>query len=204
MALDLASLLGSKNAPLIGVDISTSDVKLVELSRSGEKDFKLERCATEPLPKGAVIDGNVENLEQVSEAISRVLKRAGTGTRQVALAMPAASVITKKMILPANLNEQALEFQVESEASQYIPFSMDEVAIDFAVVGPTSNSDEDMDVLLAAARKEKIEDRVAAAESAGLQAKVMDIESFAARAAVLRLIEQLPNAGRIRFSLCFK
>lgn len=81
---------------------------------------------------------------------------------------------------------------------------MDEVAIDFAVVGPTSNSDEDMDVLLAAARKEKIEDRVAAAESAGLQAKVMDIESFAARAAVLRLIEQLPNAGQDQIFALFQ
>lgn len=204
MALDLASLLGKKNAPLIGVDISTSDVKLVELSRSGEKDFKLERCATEPLPKGAVIDGNVENLEQVSEAITKLLKRAGTGTRQVALAMPAASVITKKMILPAHLNEQALEYQVESEASQYIPFSMDEVAIDFSVIGATANSEEDMDVLLAAARKEKIEDRVAAAESAGLQAKVMDIESFAARSSVLRLIEQLPNGGQDQIFALFQ
>ena len=69
MALDLASLLGQKNPPLVGLDISTSDVKLVELSRSGEKNFKLERCASEALPKGAVVDGNIENLEQVSEAI---------------------------------------------------------------------------------------------------------------------------------------
>lgn len=204
MALDLASLLGKKNAPLIGVDISTSDVKLVELSRSGEKDYKLERCASEPLPKGAVIDGNIENLEQVSDAITKLLKRAGTGTRNVALAMPAASVITKKMMLPANLNEQALEYQVESEASQYIPFAMDEVAIDFCVIGPTANSEEDVDVLLAASRKEKIEDRVAAAESAGLQPNVMDIESYAARAAVERLIEQQPNAGQDQIFALFQ
>ena len=96
MALDLASLLGKKNPPLVGLDISTSDIKLVELSRSGEKAYKLERCATEPLPKGAVVDGNIENLEQVSETILKVLKRAGTGTKNVALAMPASSVITKK------------------------------------------------------------------------------------------------------------
>lgn len=204
MALDLASLLGQKNPPLIGVDISTSDVKLVELSRSGEKNYKLERCATEALPKGAVVDGNIENLEQVSEVLLKVLKRSGTGTRSVALAMPASSVITKKMILPGHLNEQALEVQVESEASQYIPFAMDEVSIDFCVIGPTANSDEDVDVLLAASRKEKIEDRVAAAQAAGLNAKVMDIESYAARAAVERLIEQQPNGGQDQIYALFQ
>ncbi len=121
MALDLASLLGKKNPPLVGLDISTSDVKLVELSRSGEKDFKLERCAFEVLPKGAVVDGNIENLEQVSDAILRVLKRSGTGTRNVALAMPAASVITKKMILPGSLTEQALEFQLNQRLVNIFP-----------------------------------------------------------------------------------
>ena len=118
MALDLASLLGKKNSPLVGLDISTSDIKLVELSRSGEKGYKLERCATEPLPKGAVVDGNIENLEQVSEAILKVLKRAGTSTKNVALAMPASSVITKKMMLPGHMSEMALELQVESEADR--------------------------------------------------------------------------------------
>lgn len=204
MTLDLASLLGKKNPPLVGLDISTSDIKLVELSRSGEKAYKLERCATEPLPKGAVVDGNIENLEQVSEAILKVLKRAGTSTKNVALAMPASSVITKKMMLPGNMNEQALELQVESEASQYIPFAMDEVAIDFCVIGPSANSEGDVDVLLAASRKEKIEDRVAAAQASGLQAKVMDIESYAARSAVERLIEQQANGGQDQIYALFQ
>ncbi len=204
MALDLASLLGKKNSPLVGLDISTSDIKLVELSRSGEKGYKLERCATEPLPKGAVVDGNIENLEQVSEAILKVLKRAGTSTKNVALAMPASSVITKKMMLPGHMSEMALELQVESEASQYIPFAMDEVSIDFCVIGPSASSEEDVDVLLAASRKEKIEDRVAAAQAAGLQAKVMDIESYAARAAVERLIEQQANAGQDQIYALFQ
>ncbi|MBY0574034.1 MAG: pilus assembly protein PilM [Undibacterium sp.] len=204
MALDLSSFLGRKNSPLVGLDISTSDIKLVELSRSGENDYKLERCAIEPLPKGAVVDGNIESLELVSEAILKVLKRSGTSTRNVALAMPASSVITKKMVLPGSLNEQALEFQVESEASQYIPFAMDEVSIDFCVVGPSASSSEDVDVLLAASRKEKIEDRVAAAEASGMTAKVMDIESYAARAAVARLVQQQPNAGQDQIYALFQ
>ncbi|HZV66007.1 MAG TPA: pilus assembly protein PilM, partial [Telluria sp.] len=88
-----------------------------------------------------------------------------------------------------------LEVQVESEASQYIPFALDEVSLDFDVIGPAANSPEDMDVMLAAARKEKVEDRVAIAEAAGLTAVVMDIESYAARAALERVTDQLPQAG---------
>lgn len=204
LALDLASLLGRKNPPLVGLDISTSDVKLVELSQSGESSFKLERCASEGLPKGAVVDGNIENIDQVSEAIRKVLKKCGTGVKNVALAMPASAVITKKIILPGNLTEQALEVQVESEANQYIPFAMDEVSLDFCKIGPAANSEEDIEVLLAASRKEKIEDRVAVAEASGLTAKVMDIESYAARAAILRIISQQPNAGRDQIYALFQ
>lgn len=204
MALDLAKLLGRKNPPLIGLDISASDIKLVELSEGNNKAYKLERYASEPLPKGAVVDGNIENIEQVSETIRKVIKKSGTGVKNVALAMPSAAVITKKVIFPANLSEQALEVQVESEASQYIPFAMDEVNLDFATIGPAVNSIEDIEVMLAAARKEKIEDRVAVVEAAGLKAKVMDIESYAARGAIERLIELQTNAGRDQIFALFQ
>jgi type IV pilus assembly protein PilM len=195
LALDLATLLGKKNPPLLGLDISSSDIKLVELSEGSNKVYKLERYAIEPIPKGAVVDGNIENIDQVSEAITRLVKKSGTSVKNVALAMPAAAVITKKVVFPGNLSEIALEEQVESEASQYIPFSMDEVGIDFAVMGPSPTSPEDMDVMLVAARKEKIEDRVAVVESAGLHAKVVDIESYAARSAVERLIGMHADGG---------
>ena len=196
MALDIGSLFGKKNAPLVGLDISTSGVKLVELSMVGKNELRLERYATEPLPRGAVVDGNIENIEQVSEAVRRVWKKSGTRAKLVALGMPPASVITKKIILPAGLSEEELEIQVETEANQYIPFALDEVSLDFDVVGPVQNSPEDVEVLLAATRKEKVEDRVAVTESAGLKAIVMDIESYAARAAIDRITVQLPQAGQ--------
>ncbi len=196
MALDLGSLLGKKNPPLIGLDISTSGVKLVELSDAGKNEFRLERFASEPLPRGAVVDGNIENIEQVSEAVRRVWKKSGTRARHVAIAMPPASVITKKIILPAGLSEDELEVQVESEANQYIPFALDEVSLDFDVIGPAQNAPEDVEVLIAATRKEKVEDRVAVAEAAGLKPQVMDIESYAARAAIDRVTAQLPNGAQ--------
>ncbi len=196
MALDLGFLIGKTNPPLVGMDISTSGVKLVELSETSKGEYRLERFATEPLPRGAVVDGNIENIEQVSEAVRRVWKKSGTRAKHVALGMPPASVITKKIILPGGLNEDELEVQVESEANQYIPFALDEVSLDFDVIGPAQNAPEDIEVLLAATRKEKVEDRVAVAEAAGLKATVMDIESFAARAVIDRLTAQMPNEGK--------
>lgn len=195
MMLDLAALLGQGNAPLVGIDISTSSVRLVELAMAGKTELRLERYASEPLPRGAVVDGNIENMDQVVEAVRRVWKKSGTRAKLAALGMPPASVITKKIILPAGMSEDQLEVQVESEASQYIPFALDEVSLDFDVIGPAANSPEDIEVMLAASRREKVDDRVAIAEASGLKATVMDIESYAARAALDRIIAQLPEAG---------
>ena len=193
--VNLGSLFGQSSPPLIGLDVSTSSVRLVELSQLGKGELRLERYASEPLPRGAVVDGNIENLEQVSEAVRRVWKKSGTRIKLVALGMPPASVITKKIILPAGLSEDQLEVQVESEASQYIPFALDEVSLDFDVIGPAANSPDDIEVMLAASRKEKVEDRVALAEAAGLSAVVMDIESYAARTALDRVTAMMPQAG---------
>lgn len=204
LALDFGSLFGKKHAPLVGLDISTSGVKLVELAESGKNEFRLERYASEPLPRGAVVDGNIENIEQVSDAVRRVWQKSGTKAKLVALGIPPASVITKKIILPGGLTEEELELQVESEANQYIPFALDEVSLDFDVIGPVENSPEDVEVLLAATRKEKVEDRVAVVEGAGLKATVMDIESYAARAAIDRIALQLPNASQGKILALFQ
>jgi type IV pilus assembly protein PilM len=188
-------LFGQANPPLIGIDISTSAVRLVELADAGKGELRLERYASEPLARGTVVDGNIENIEAVSEALLRLWKKSGTKARHIALGMPPAAVITKKIVLPAGLAEDQLEVQVESEASQYIPFALDEVSLDFDVIGPAPNSPEDMEVMLAAARREKVEDRVAIAEAAGLTATVMDIESYAARAAAQRAMGDVADAA---------
>ncbi len=191
--INLGSLFGKSSPPLAGLDISTSGVRLVELADAGKGELRLERYAAEPLPRGAVVDGNIENIDQVADAVRRVWKKSGTKAKQVALGMPPAAVITKKIILPAGLSEDQLEVQVESEASQYIPFALDEVSLDFDVIGAAANSPDDMEVMLAAARREKVEDRVAIAEAAGLTATVMDIESYAARAALDRVAGASPE-----------
>jgi len=200
----VGSLAGRKDTPLIGIDISSTSIKLVELSLGGNKELRLEHYASEPLPRGAMSDGNIENIDQVSEAIRRVVMKSGTKIRKVSLGMPSAAVITKKIVLSGNASEESLEMQVESEASQYIPFALDEVSLDFCVIGPAPHSADEIEVMLAASRKEKIEDRIAAAESSGLKAVVMDIDSYAARAAVSRVVAQTENGGKDKIIALFQ
>lgn len=185
----------SKSPPLIGLDIGSSSVKIVELSQAIGGGLRLERYAIEPLPRGAVVDGNIDKIEVVAEAVKRAWRRAGCKIKSVSMALPASAVITKRIALPANLREEELEMQVESEANQYIPFALDEVSLDFRVLGPIPNAPDDVEVLIAASRKEKVEDRMAVAQAAGLKPIVIDVESYAMRSALERLIGQLPNGG---------
>ena len=186
----------TKTPSLIGVDVSSMSIKMVELSDAGKGSYRLERYAIEPLPKDVVTDGNIANLDQVSEALKRAWKRLGSRNRNLAMALPAAMVITKKIIVPAGQREEDLELTVEAEANQYIPFALDEVNLDFQILGPAPNNPDEVEVLIAASRKEKVEDRVAIAEAAGMKPRVMDVESYATQEA-LRLIEpSLPASGR--------
>jgi type IV pilus assembly protein PilM len=190
------SFLQTTAPPLIGVDVSSSALKLVELSETGKGAYRLERYALEPLAKDVVSDGNIANLDQVSDALRRGHKRLGTRNRNVALALPAAMVITKKIIVPAGQTEEELELQVEAEANQYIPFALDEVNLDFQILGPAPNNADEVEVLIAASRKEKVEDRVAIAEAAGLKPRVMDVESYATEEAFQMIAPSLPANGR--------
>lgn len=193
--ISLGSLFSRQPSPLLGLDISSSSVKLVELGQDKGGNLVLERCAIEPLDRGWITDGNVEKFDEVAEAVRRVVKKSGTRTKDVAMALPPSAVITKKIILPGGLTEAELEIQVESEANQYIPFSLDEVSLDFCVVGPSATSAGDVDVLIAASRKEKVQDRQGLAEAAGLRPVIIDVESYSSRLATGRLIEGLPNKG---------
>lgn len=182
--------------PLIGVDISTSAVKMVELSSIGKNSYRLEAYSIAAIPKDAIVDGNISELAQVSDAIKLAWKLLGSREKRAALALPSAAVITKKVMMSAELREEDMEVQVEAEANQYIPFPLEEVNIDFQVIGAAANSPDEVEVLIAAARKEKIEDRVAAAEDAGLKVIVMDVDTYATEAAYTLVANQIPNKGK--------
>ena len=194
--ISLGSLFSRQPAPLLGLDVSTSGVKLVELGLDKAGNLVLERCAMEPLERGWITDGNIEKFDEVAEAIRRLVKKSGTKTRNVAMALPPSAVITKKIILPGGMSDDELEQQVETEANQYIPFPLDEVSLDFCVIGPSATSAGDVEVLIAASRREKVQDVQGLAEAAGLIPVVVDVESYASRLATSRLIENLPNEGK--------
>ena len=180
---------------MLGLDISSSSVKLVELSKDKGGNLVLERCAIEPLERGWITDGNIEKFDEVADAVRRLVKKSGAKTKNVAMALPPSAVITKKIILPGGLTDVELELQVETEANQYIPFPLEEVSLDFCVIGPSTASVGDLDVMIAASRREKVQDIQGLAEAAGLKPVIVDVESYASRLATARLIENLPNHG---------
>jgi type IV pilus assembly protein PilM len=169
---------------------------MLELIDGGKSGYRVERYAIEPLPRDSVVDGNVNNLEQVGEAVKRAYSRLGTRTKHVAMAVPSGAVISKKIIVSAALREEELEIQVESEANQYIPFALEEVNLDFQILGPSATNPEEQEVLIAATRKEKVEDRVAVAHLAGLKPLVMDVESFAQQTSLSLVVQGLPGGGK--------
>jgi len=172
------SLFKRKSKQVIGLDISSTSVKLVELSSNG-KGYQVESFATKPLPAGAVVEKNINDVDAVAETIRQVVNIAKAKTKDVAVAVAGSAVITKIIDMPAGLSDDALESQITIEADQYIPFPLDEVAIDFEVQGQEDENSDQMQVLLAACRRENIELRTAVLEQASLHPKVIDVEAYA-------------------------
>lgn len=184
-----------KNSPLLGLDISSTAVKLLELSQSGPR-FKVESYAVVPLPPHAVVEKNIADVEAVGGAISRAVKLSRSRVRNVAVAVAGSAVITKIITMPAALTDVELAAQIELEADQYIPYPREEVNMDFEVIGPSEKKAECVDVLLAASRSENVDVRVAAVEMGGLAAKIVDVEAYALETAFVLLGQQLPEGGK--------
>lgn len=183
-------LLGQRKTPLVGIDISSTAVKLLLLSQSAGR-YRVEHYAVEPLPPNAVAEKNIVETEAVGEAIKRALNQAGIKCKDAAVAVAGSAVIIKQITMPANLDENELEDQVQLEAGQYIPYPIEEVSLDFEVLGPVPGNDEMVNILLAASRSENVELRVSALELGGLTAKVVDVEAFAMENAFRLIAEQL-------------
>ncbi len=187
-------LFGKSSRPLIGLDITTSSVKLIELGRSGSQ-FRVESYAAEATPQNAVNEKAVVDPDSVGEAIRRAVKRSGARSREAAIAINGDAAITKVIQMPATLSGNELEGQVELQADQYIPFPMEEVSYDFEVLGKSEHDPDMLDVLLVATRSENVEQRQAAVEAAGLKAQIVDVEAFALENACRLLRHQMPEHG---------
>lgn len=187
--------LKRKKPLLLGIDISTAAIKLLELSRGAGSRYRVESYAVAPLPQDAVVDKTIAKVETIGNVIKTVANQSGTKLKHVAVAVAGSSVITKTISMPASLSSEELESQIELEADQYIPYALDEVSLDFEVLGPSEKNGEMVEVLLVASRRENVEDRVAAVELAGLKAEIVDVESYALENAFTLVLDQLPESS---------
>ncbi len=170
-------LLSRKKPAILGLDISSTSVKLLELTKDGAK-YRVQSLAIEPLPDNAVADKSIQDVEAVGNTIQKAVKRSGTKTKNAAVAVSGSAVITKIITMPVGLSDEELEAQIEMEADQYIPYPLEEINLDFEVLGVSENNPETIDVLLAASRSENIELRSAALTLGGLIPKIVDVEAY--------------------------
>ena len=189
--------LSRKKPPLIGLDISSTSVKLMELSKTG-KTYRIEGIGVEPLPANAVVEKNIAEVESVAESVKRALAKSKVKSKNCAIAVSGSSVITKKITMPASLSEEEMEGQIQLEADQYIPYPLEEVNLDFQVLGETEDNPETVDVLLAACRSENVDDRVAAVELAGLTPKIVDVEAYTVETVFSVMAPSMPDEGEDR------
>jgi len=171
-------LFGKKTDPVIGLDIGSTSVRLLQLSSHGS-GYRIDHFAVEPLGEGVVVDKAVQDVEAITNAISRAIKTSGTRAKSCAIAVSGSAVFTKTISLPSDLAEADIESQVQIEANQYIPYPLNEVSLDFEVLGPSARNADLIDILLAASKSENVESRQDAIDAAGLKTKVVDVEAFA-------------------------
>lgn len=178
--------------PLLGVDISSTSVKVVELAQSGA-NLQLNAYAIVALPAEETQGKDQSRIQIVGAAIRKAIRQMGTRLTRGITAVPSSAVIIKTVVFPATLREDDIEAQIELEAEQYIPYPLEDVSLDFCALGVSSRSHGLVDVQVVASRKEHVEDRAAALEWAGLKAEIVDVESFAMMRACDRIYAGLPD-----------
>jgi type IV pilus assembly protein PilM len=187
-------LFSRKYRQLLGLDITTSSIKLIELAMVGG-EYRVESYAAEPTPPNSMNEKTLVDPEAVGEAIRRAVKRSGAKSHEAAIAISGDAAITKVIQMPRGLRDSELEAQVEMQADQYIPFPMDEVSYDYEVIGPSEKDAESIDVLLVASRTDNVAQRRSAVVAAGLTTRIVDVEAFALENACRLMTHQMPDGG---------
>lgn len=188
-------LFKHKHRSILGIDISSSAVKILEISGSNS-ELCVEGYGYELLPSNA-IDGNViKDIEAVANCIKRVITKSKLTSKRVALAVPDSAVISKVVQINDGLTDQEMEELVVIEADKYIPYPIDEINLDFEIQGHSAKNSALLDILIVASRAENVNTRVEAITRAGLEAQVVDVESYAVERATQLLASDLPAGGQ--------
>lgn len=195
MDVMLSRFFKKKTSLMVGIDIGSHTVKAVLLNQD-EEGYTLEAAVTEIMPRGAIIDREIQDIDAVGKVVAKVRKKITSGVNQAATAVSGQTVITKIIYMDVNLSEHELASQIEIEADSLIPFPLDEVSLDFEKLDINESDPTKVNVLLSAARTESVEARVEALEIAGFQTKVVDIESYAVSRAYGLSLSQLPDDAK--------
>lgn len=188
----LDNLWKKKTTMMVGIDIGSHSVKAVLLSQ-GNDGYVLENFAIEPMARGAVVDREIQDIEAVGNVLAKIRQSIPMKAKEAAAAVSGQTVITKIIYMDVALNEEELASQIEIEADSLIPYPLDEVSLDFETIDVNESDPSKVNVLLSAARTESIEARVAALESGGFTAKVIDVESYAVSRSHDLCLSQLPD-----------
>lgn len=192
--MSVLNFFNSQQRSLLGIDISSTSVKILEISHSGDR-YCVEGYARAALPEGAMDGVLVKDVEMVASTIKNLLSSTHFTSKKAACAVPESSAISKIIQLDASLSTYEMEELVISEADKYIPYPIDEINIDFNVIGPSLKNPAFHDVLIVASRTENISSRIEMMEKSGLTATIVDVESYAIERACQFLKTQLPAAG---------
>ena len=167
----------SKRRETVGIDIGSSSVKLVQLKKV-KGAFHLVNLGVLPLPAEAIVDNTIMDSSSIVETIKQLMQSLRINAGDAVSSISGNSVIIRKIVLPAMASEE-LEEQIQWEAEQYIPFDLNDVNIDFQILGPDENDPSKMLVLLVASKKENVNDYVSVFNESGLKLAVMDVDAFA-------------------------
>lgn len=192
----IQNIFKQKIPPLLGLDISTSAVRLLAFDTTS-RGFRVESCAQVRLPHGAVAEGSVADAEAVARAVGEALTRAGSKRRRVALAVSGSQIISRQIAMPVDFSDADIEQQITLESDQYIPYPLDDVYFDFVVLGPNARNPQTADVLLIVARNEVVDKRLEALAAAGLGAAVVDVEAYALESVFPLIAPQMPPTAGI-------
>ncbi len=188
----LSKLWNKSTSQMVGIDIGSHSVKAVLLSETKD-GYQLESFSVEPMPKGAVVDRKVQDIEAIGAVIRKIRKKVLSNVQNAVIAVSGSTVITKIIYMDVVLSDDELASQIEIEADSLIPYPLDEVSIDFEKLDVNESDPSKVNVLLSAVRTETIEARVAALDSGGFHTKVVDVESYALSRASDLALKQLPD-----------
>jgi type IV pilus assembly protein PilM len=191
----LSSLWKKKTSLMVGIDIGSHSVKAVLLNQK-ESGYVLETIAVEPMPRGTIVDREIQDIDAVGKVVAKIRKKISSSVNQAASAVSGQTVITKMIYMDVALTEQELASQIEIEADSLIPYPLDEVSLDFESLDINESDPSKINVLLSAARTESVEARVAALEAGGFETKVIDVESYAISRAYDLTLAQLPDDAK--------